>query len=226
MQLNMEQLEILSIELAAIREDRLKGAQIRARSLKLNEGEKPSSYFLSLEKANYKNKTMLEIHDIKDRLISDREGILKAQKYFYQKLYSKGNTTNLEQSPLNWVTQHIRKLNENTKEKLEEDINLLEIEKVLFKMKNNKAPGPDGYCYEFFKIFWEDIKFLMLNTLKEYLRTQKLTDQQNLGTITCLPKQGKDRSYMKNWRPITLLNSPYKIFSGMLPERIKQHLRT
>ena len=32
MQINMEQLEILNLELAAIREDRLKGAQIRARS--------------------------------------------------------------------------------------------------------------------------------------------------------------------------------------------------
>ena len=25
-------------------------------------------------------------------------------------------------------------------------------------MKNNKAPGLDGYCYEFFKIFWEECK--------------------------------------------------------------------
>ena len=84
MQLNMEQLEVLNIELAAKREDRIKGAKIRARSLKLNEGEKTNSYFLSLEKANYINKTMLEIHDIKDRLISNREGILQAQKDFYQ----------------------------------------------------------------------------------------------------------------------------------------------
>ena len=216
MQLHIEQLEILNIELATIREDRIKGAQVRARSLKLNEGERPSSYFLSLEKANYINKTMLEIHDLKENLIKDKEGILKAQKDFYQKLYSKGNTTNLDQSPLNWVTQYIRRLKDTTKEKLEEDINLLEIEDVLFKTKNNKSPGPDGYSYEFFKIFWEDIKFLMLNTFKEYLDTQRLTDQQNLGIITCLPKQGKDQRYMKNWRPITLLNSTYTIFSGML----------
>ena len=165
MQLNVEQLEVLNIELAAIREDRIKGAQISARSLKVNEGEKPSSYFLSLEKANYINKTMLEIHDLKD-LVKNKEGILKAQKDFYQKLYSKGNTTNLDQSPLNWVTQYIRRLNDTIREKLEEDINLLEIKRVLFKMKNNKAPGPDGYSYEFFKIFWEDIKILMLNTFK------------------------------------------------------------
>ena len=220
MQLNLEQLELLNIELAKLREDEIKGAQVRARSLKLNEGEKPTSYFLSLEKANYINKTMIEIHDLKDNLIKNREGILKAKKDFYQKLYSKGNTTNLEQSPLNWVIQYVKRL----KEKLEEDINLFEIEKVLFKTKNNKSPGPDGYSYEFFKIFWEDMKYLMLNTFRKYLDTQRLTDQQNLGIITCLPKQGKDRRHMKNWRPITLLNSTYKIFSGMLAERIKTTL--
>ena len=142
MQQNMERIEILNIELTAIREERIKGAQIRARSLKLNEGEKPSSYFLSLEKANYINKTMLEIHDLKDNLIKHREGILKAQKDFYQKLYSKGNITNLEQSPLNWVIQHIRRLNNTKKEKLEEDINLTEIETVLFKMKKTQITWP------------------------------------------------------------------------------------
>ena len=91
-------------------------------------------------------------------------------------------------------------------------------------MKNNKLPGPDGYSYEFFKIFWEDLKFLMLNTFKEYLNNKRISDQQNLGIITCLPKQGKDRRYMKNWRPITLLNSTYKIVSGLLAERIKSTL--
>ena len=224
MQQNIERIEILNIELTGLREERIKGAQIRARSLKLNEGEKPSSYFLSLEKANYINKSMLEIHDLKDKLIKNREGILKAQKDFYQKLYSTGNTTNLDQSPLNWVTQHMRRLNNTKKEKLEENINLTEIETVLFKMKNNKSPGPDGYSYEFFKIFWENLKFLMLNTFKEYLDNKRINDQQNLGIITCLPKQGKDRRYMKNWRPITLLNSTYKIFSGLLAERLRSTL--
>ena len=72
---DIEQLDILNVELAQIREDRIKGAQIRARSIKLNEGEKPSAYFLSLEKANYLNKTMLEIFDTKDNLITNRQEI-------------------------------------------------------------------------------------------------------------------------------------------------------
>ena len=86
----------------------------------------------------------------------------------------------------------MRKLNNTKKEKLEENIKLTEIETVLFKMKNNKSPGPDGYSYEFFKIFWENLKFLMLNTFNEYLDSKRINDQQYLGIITCLPKQGKD----------------------------------
>ena len=108
--IDIEHLEVLNLDLERIRKDKIKGAQIRARSLKLNEGEKPSSYFLSLEKANYINKTILEIYNIKNNLIKDREGILNAQKSFYQKLYSKGNTTTLDRSPLNWVTQYIQRI--------------------------------------------------------------------------------------------------------------------
>ena len=117
---------------------------------------------------------MLEIHNLKDNLIKDREGIINAQKDFYQKLYSKGNTTTLEGSPLYWVTQHIQRITDNIKNKLEEEITIAEIEEVLFKMKNNKAPGPDGYRYEFFKIFWEEMKLLMINAFKEYLNKQSV----------------------------------------------------
>ena len=66
----------------------------------------------------------------------------------------------------------------------------------------------------------------MIKTFKEYLDTTKLSDQQKMGVITCLPKQGKDRRHMKNWRPITLLNSTYKIFSGLLANRIKTTLNS
>ena len=64
---------------------------------------------------------MLELHDLKDNFIRDRKWILKAQKDFYQKLYSEGNSTTLEQSPLHWVTQYIQRISDVTKNKLEED---------------------------------------------------------------------------------------------------------
>ena len=39
--------------------------------------------------------------------------------------------------------------------------------------------------------------------------------------ITCLPKGDKPREYLKNWRPISLLNVTYKLISATLANRLK-----
>ena len=39
--------------------------------------------------------------------------------------------------------------------------------------------------------------------------------------ITCLPKGQKDRKYIKNWRPISLLSVVYKLASATIAERLK-----
>ena len=44
------------------------------------------------------------------------------------------------------------------------------------------------------------------------------------GVITCIPKTGKLRNDLKNWRPLTLLNSVYKFISGMIANRLKPEL--
>ena len=42
-----------------------------------------------------------------------------------------------------------------------------------------------------------------------------------MGVIILLPKPDKDKRYLSNWRPISLLNQSYKILSGALAERLK-----
>ena len=94
---------------------------------------------------------------MKDYLIIDREGILNVQKEFYQKLYKKGNTIDIEDSSLDWVNQYTRKIPEDLKEKLEEEIELEVLKESLSSMKHNTLPWPDGCSYEFLKIFWEEL---------------------------------------------------------------------
>ena len=53
-----------------------------------------------------------------------------------------------------------------------------------------------------------------------------LSVTQRLGIITLIPKGDKDKNYLKNWRPLTLLNTIYKMVSGCIAERIKPHLDT
>ena len=54
----------------------------------------------------------------------------------------------------------------------------------------------------------------------------ELSVTQKQGITTCIPKEGKSKFDIKNWRPITLLNVIYKIGSGCIAQRMKQILDT
>ena len=51
-----------------------------------------------------------------------------------------------------------------------------------------------------------------------------LSNNQRIGVITLLPKGQKDKKSLKNWRPITLLSTLYKIISGVIGNRLKKFL--
>ena len=51
-----------------------------------------------------------------------------------------------------------------------------------------------------------------------------MSQNQRIGVITLLPKGQKDKKTLKNWRPITLLSTLYKIISGVIGNRFKQFL--
>ena len=40
--------------------------------------------------------------------------------------------------------------------------------------------------------------------------------------IICIPKGDKPKEYLKNWRPISLLNIVYKIATSYIAERMKK----
>ena len=48
----------------------------------------------------------------------------------------------------------------------------------------------------------------------------ELSTSQKLGIITLIPKGNKCRHYLKNWRPISLLNVTYKLLSRCLANRL------
>ena len=92
-------------------------------------------------------------------------------------------------------------------------------------MKNNKSPGSDGVPADFYKVFWSKIKFFVFCfTLcfagKELSTTMKQT------TLSCIPKGNKPRHFLKNWRPISLLNVTYKLASATIASRLKSVLNS
>ena len=53
----------------------------------------------------------------------------------------------------------------------------------------------------------------------------ELSVTQKEGIITCIPKDNKPRRFLTNYRPISLLNTVYKIASGAIANRIKPTLQ-
>ena len=78
-------------------------------------------------------------------------------------------------------------------------------------MPSNKSPGTDGFPPDFYKFFWNDIGRLVVNSLNFGFTTSHFSHQQSQAIISLLPKPGKDPLLLKNWRPIALLNTDYKI---------------
>ena len=73
-------------------------------------------------------------------------------------------------------------------------------------MSNNKSPGNDGLSQEFYEAFWEVIKDVFINLLKEAKIKGSLNISQRQMVIKLLEKKDQDKRFIKNWRPISLLN--------------------
>lgn len=222
--LNLTRIELKKNELQAIRKEKLQGIMVRARLRWAEQGEKPTKYFCSLESRNYVNKTISKLIKEDGKIITKQKDILEEVKNFYENLYrykepERGININ---EILN--TQNCSTLTDEEKNKLEGDIQDEEIGFVLKNMKNNKSPGSDGFTAEFFKFFFKDIKIFLRRAINDCYRSGSMSVTYRQGLITCIPKGDKSRQYMKNWRPITLLNVVYKIASGCIAERIKRTL--
>jgi len=64
----------------------------------------------------------------------------------------------------------------------------------------------------------------LLRSINYGFEKGEMSVTQKQGVITCISKEGKDKSLLKNWRPITLLNIPYNIASSCIAQRLKSVL--
>ena len=86
-------------------------------------------------------------------------------------------------------------------------------------MKNKQTPGCDGFSVEFYKVFRKNIKQLLVESINQAFEKGELSVDQKLGIIRLIPPKNKIRILLKNWQPITLLNTDYKILTKSLAMR-------
>ena len=195
------------------------GTILRAKSRWVSQSKHNTKYFFALEKRNAKNKTMTSV--IKDgKVVKNQGSILNAQVDFYKKLYTADPNFEccLTGEPENKVPTELR-------EELENEITLAEIEEALKSMARSKSPGLTGLTVEFYIVFWQKLKTIFMEVVKQIYSEGLFHQTACKGVITLLPKKDRELLYLKNWRPIVLLNLDYKLVSKVIARRIQQTLK-
>jgi len=177
-------------------------------------------------KRHYKNGVIsqLKLGD-NDFACSDKE-ILSECETFYRDIYSsKADRDNSRINDLFFGDASPKSFNLEEKEKCEGMLTKAECLQALKSMKSGKTPGSDGLPVEFYSVFWNEISDCLLNTVNFSYTEGKFSISQRRGIIKLIPKKMQIQPYfVKNWRPITLLNSDYKIAAKAIANRLQNVL--
>ena len=98
-------------------------------------------------------------------------------------------------------------------------MSLQKVEYVIKYLKRECIPGYDGTTTEFYQVYSSLMKEEFVNVINKMNKEGKMCNSQSMGTITLLYKNGNSND-ITNWRPITLLNTDYKILEKIFADRI------
>ena len=158
------------------------------------------------------------------KFTTDKE-ILNHCEAFYRNLYSsKTDPPNEKYDHIFFEASTEKKLNQIEQDSCEGSLTRAECLKALKEMDSNKTPGSDGLPAEFYKIFWNDIADFLLGSINYAYKTGQLSVSQKRGIVKLIPKKDAEPYYVKNWRPISLLNCDYKLATKAVANRLKQVL--
>ena len=94
---------------------------------------------------------------------------------------------------------------------------------ALKQMAPLKAPGPDGMPPLFYQHFWGVVDNDVTSSVLSWLNSGTLPYPLNHTFVTLIPKTNNPE-YVTQYRPISLCNVLYKIFSKVLANRLKKIL--
>ena len=88
-------------------------------------------------------------------------------------------------------------------------------------MDNDKSPVNDGITKEFYIKCWDIVKEPLCASIQQFFIVGELSISQKQVIIKLIEKKDRDKRFIKNWRPISLLNVNMKLISKVLASRLK-----
>ncbi|CAM5105041.1 unnamed protein product [Natator depressus] len=126
---------------------------------------------------------------------------------FYASLFSPDPT---DPSACRVLWEELPMVSTSDRDRLELPLTLAEFLEALRRMPTNKSPGMDGLTVEFYRVFWDVLGPDLVTVWAESLQSGVLPLSYRRAVLALLPKKGDIRD-LRNWRPVSLLSTDYKI---------------
>ena len=193
------------------------GYRIRARIPNFEDNEPNISYYSRMEKIKAEGNKIHSLYDKNGILQSKTANVLKIAQDYYSDLFRASETDKKMQNEI--LSKTKIKINQEQKEFCERNLELSELEQGMDHLPLGKSPGLDGLPVEFYRKLWPIIKLDFFEMVQEVQNLGVLSDSQRKGAIRLVFKK-EDRSSLKFYRPISLLNVDVKIITKTLALRL------
>ncbi|GJU27030.1 putative RNA-directed DNA polymerase, eukaryota, reverse transcriptase zinc-binding domain protein [Tanacetum coccineum] len=94
-----------------------------------------------------------------------------------------------------------------------------EIKAAMFSIGDDRAPGPDGYTFAFFKKGWDVVGHDVCNAVRDFFSNGQLLNEINHTFLALIPKVSTPLR-VNDYRSISCCNVIYKCISKILTNRI------
>jgi hypothetical protein len=188
----------------------------RSRDRDILEWDRITAYFHAIVNQRSRKKFIdgLEGHN---GIVDNLEEMIKIAREFYKDLFSKEQREDIALDQSFWDNEDLITQEEN--DMLTAPFTEGEIKEVIFSCYAEGAPRPDGLSFLFYQKFWEVIKKDLVDMFNYFHKGDLDLHRLNFAMLTLVPKTSDARN-MKNFRPISLANCSFKIFSKVLSIRL------
>ncbi|GJT14950.1 RNA-directed DNA polymerase, eukaryota [Tanacetum coccineum] len=111
------------------------------------------------------------------------------------------------------------KINSDQVADLECDVSKEEIKRAVWDCGIDKSPGPDGFMFGLYRRYWNIIENDVVDAVTCFFLQGYFPKGSNSSFVTLIPKT-LNANMVKDFRPISLIGSMYKIISKILANRL------